>query len=139
VPSVTLDTSTYISALQFGGEAFSLLEMGRDGEIEIAVSEEIVTETLGVLRRKFGWDDERLAGARATIEACARMVRPQQALSVIEEDPADDRILECAVETKSSFIVTGDRDFLRRGSYEGIRMVKVGEFLNIMAEQSRGR
>ena len=80
MPAVTLDTSTYISALQFGGEAFSLLEMGRDGEINIAVSEEIITETLGVLRRKFGWPDGRLEGARATIEASARIVEPKQEL-----------------------------------------------------------
>ncbi|HEY2382614.1 MAG TPA: putative toxin-antitoxin system toxin component, PIN family [Terriglobia bacterium] len=132
MPSATLDTSTYISALQYGGEAFSLLEMGRDGEIDLAVSEEIIAETLGVLKRKFGWSDARLEGARATMEATARSVVPQQTLNVIIEDPPDNRILECAVEAGSEYIVSGDRDFLRRGSYEGIRMVKVADFLNIV-------
>jgi putative PIN family toxin of toxin-antitoxin system len=132
VTSATLDTSTYISALQFGGEAFSLLEMARAGEIDLAVSEEIIKETLGVLKRKFGWSDARLEGGRATMETSARLVAPQQTLNVISEDPPDNRIIECAVEAGSAFIVTGDNDFLRRGNYEGIRMVKVAEFLNIV-------
>jgi len=135
MPAVTLDTSTYISALQFGGEAFSLLEMGRDGELDIAVSQEIITETLGVLRRKFGWSDADLEGARAAIETSARIVEPKQRLNVITEDDPDNRVLECAVEGGAQFIVSGDKDFLRRGTYEGIRMVNVAGFLKTLRDQ----
>lgn len=89
----------------------------------------------GVLRRKFGWPDGRLEGARATIEASARIVEPSQELNVIAEDPPDNRIIECAVEGGSAFIVSEDKDFLRRGSYEGIQMVNVAEFLNTLRGQ----
>ena len=57
------------------------------------------------------------------------MVAPTQTLNVIAEDPDDDRVLECAVASGSDVIVTGDRDLLRRGSYEGIRIMTVAQFL----------
>ena len=42
--SVTLDSNVYISALQFGGKPMQLLDMAINGEIEIAVSQPIITE-----------------------------------------------------------------------------------------------
>ena len=50
-------------------------------------------------------------------------------LKVIAEDPDDDRVLECAVASGSDVIVTGDKDLLRRGEYEGIRIMRAADFL----------
>ena len=46
---VTLDSSAYISALQFNCRA-RLLRMAADNDIEIAISEPIIAEVIGVLR-----------------------------------------------------------------------------------------
>ena len=46
---VILDSNAYISALQFNGRAVRLLHMAADGDLEIAVSEPIITEVIGVL------------------------------------------------------------------------------------------
>ena len=51
---VTLDSSEYISALQFNGRVARLLRMAADNEI--AISEPIIAEVIGVLRERFGWD-----------------------------------------------------------------------------------
>jgi predicted nucleic acid-binding protein len=50
---------------------------------------------------------------------------------VITHDPPDNRVLECAVEAGSRFIISGDDDLLRLGTYEGIRILKVAEFLEL--------
>lgn len=42
-------------------------------------------------------------------------------------DP-DNRILECAVEAGSDFIVTADQDLLRLGIYAGIRIIRAADF-----------
>jgi len=63
VTSATLD-HTYIPVLQFGGEAFSILELGRADDIDLAVSEEIIMETLAVLCRKFACRISVWMGAR---------------------------------------------------------------------------
>ena len=43
---VTLDTNIYVSALHFGGKPMQLLQMGLEGELDIAVSQPILDETL---------------------------------------------------------------------------------------------
>jgi len=47
--------NVYISALQFGGKPMQLLDMAINGEIEIAVSQPIITEVGRVLEKKFHW------------------------------------------------------------------------------------
>jgi predicted nucleic acid-binding protein len=48
---------------------------------------------------------------------------------VVKDDPDDNRIVECAVASGSDCIVTGDNHLLRLGEYAGIKMVRVGDFL----------
>jgi predicted nucleic acid-binding protein len=54
---------------------------------------------------------------------------PTEALDVVKDDPDDNRIVECAVASGSDCIVTGDNHLLRLGEYAGIKMVRVGDFL----------
>jgi hypothetical protein len=53
VIGITLDSNIYISGLIFGGKPLRILEMGLDGRADIAISEEILRETLGIMRHKF--------------------------------------------------------------------------------------
>ena len=46
---VTLDTNIYGSALHFSGKPMKLLQMGLEGELDIALSQPILDETLRVL------------------------------------------------------------------------------------------
>jgi predicted nucleic acid-binding protein len=45
-------------------------------------------------------------------------------------DPNDDMVLECAVRAGAKAIVTGDKDLLTLGEYEGIRIVTPRTFLD---------
>ena len=112
---VTLDTSIYVSAFQFGG--MRLLHMAVNGDIEIAVSQAIIDELIRVLRDKFHWDGYRLHDARQRILGFARLVEPAQTLDVVKEDEPDNRILECAADSGSDFIISADKDLLRLGTY----------------------
>jgi uncharacterized protein len=48
---------------------------------------------------------------------------------VIKEDPPDKRILECAVEAGSDYILTWDKDLLRLAEYGRIKILRVPDFL----------
>jgi predicted nucleic acid-binding protein len=56
---------------------------------------------------------------------------PTETLHVIKEDPADDRILDCAVAAKSDFIVSEDKDLLRLRQFGNARIVSVRDFINL--------
>jgi predicted nucleic acid-binding protein len=51
--SVTLDTNIYVSAVEFGGKPTKLIQMAMNGEIEVAISQPIVEETIRIVRDKF--------------------------------------------------------------------------------------
>jgi putative PIN family toxin of toxin-antitoxin system len=135
VNRVTLDTNLYVSAFEFGGVPMRLLQMGLDGEIEIAVSQPIIDETMRVLREKFHWSSAELRDALLVMESCANKVTPMETLSEVPADPTDDRIIECAAAARSDYLISGDKHLLNLGSYRGTRIVKPAEFLAV----ERGR
>ncbi len=96
--------------------------------IRVDISEPILSETVGVLRDKFSWAGYRLHFMRLKLLEIANLVKPVRTVSVVT-DPDDDRIVECAVEAGSDYIVTNDKALLRVRQYAGIRIVKINEFL----------
>ena len=61
--------------------------------------------------------------------AVSELVRPKTKVKVIKADPADNRILECALESRVACIVTGDRHLLELGQFESIPILDVATFL----------
>ena len=47
----------------------------------------------------------------------------------MKDDPDDNRIVECAVEAGSEYIVTKDKDLLRLGGYGGIKIIRPADLL----------
>jgi predicted nucleic acid-binding protein len=58
------------------------------------------------------------------------VVTPFETADVVkDDDPDDNKIIECALAAGADAIVTGDKHLLRLGQYGGIRIVRVREFL----------
>lgn len=49
-------------------------------------------------------------------------------------DPDDDKYVGAALEGRAAFVVTGDRQLLALGEYEGIRIVSPRAFLDILGQ-----
>jgi putative PIN family toxin of toxin-antitoxin system len=105
VQGVTLDTNVYVSALEFGGIGSRLIGLARAGSIRMDVSDAILDEPITVLRDDFHWDGYRMKFARLELERLGNLVAPKMILNVTV-DPDDNRIVECAVEAGSDFLVT---------------------------------
>ena len=134
VVRATADSNIYISALHFGGPPDRLLDRARPGAIHLSISDDILAEVTRVLRDKFGWPEEALSLARDRIADFTERVTPAHRVDVITEDPADNRILECAIEGKSDYLVTRDNHLLKLKSFGGIEMIKAADFLRVVAE-----
>ena len=106
--------------------------MAFNGEIEIAISQAIMEETLRILSGKFMRSSSDLDDTSNLILSFARMVHPKKTLAVVQDDPSDNRIIECAVESGSKYIVSGDKHLLALVEYEGIRILRVREFLEVV-------
>lgn len=110
------------------------LNAARASAFKLAISEVLMSEIRGVLREKFHWSDEMLDEAIAGLANFIQIVRPTQTLHVIEEDPDDDRVLECAIASGSQFIISGDNHLLHLAQYKNIRILKVTEFLTLVPQ-----
>ena len=112
MPRIVADTNIYISALNFSGMADEVLALG------------------GVLARKFRWSATRVREARAAIGDFTVLVHPREPVSVVREDEADNRILECAPAAGADAIVTGDHHLLELRRFGGVRITTPREFLD---------
>src|SRR5271154_7024675 len=112
---VTADSNIYISALNFGGAPDKLIDMARAGEIELHISDDILSEIMRVLHDKFRWSNEALALAKDRIADFTKTIQPGQAVQIVTKDPTDNKVLECALAGKSDYIVTGDKHLLDLG------------------------
>jgi uncharacterized protein len=140
VPSATADTNIYISGLHWGGPPRRFLDLARAGVFRLDISEPIKSELLRVLREDFAYPEDALRDVQERIERITHPVTPTETLDIIKADPSDNRILECAAAAKSDYIVTGDkRHILPLGSYGGIPIVKVADFLKQLGGASQQR
>jgi putative PIN family toxin of toxin-antitoxin system len=130
VSRILLDTDVVISALGFGGRPRVLLDEAIDGAHDLVTSPALLAELARTLSGVLGMDDAHI---RETIDLLIRVsdiVEPTQRLAVCR-DPADDRVLECAVTGQVEYVATGDEDLLCIREFEGVRIVRVAEFERI--------
>lgn len=96
------------------------------------ISSHILSELGGVLLNKLQRPLPQVEQALRTIAALATTVHPTTTLSVILDDDADNRIIECAVAGGAGFVVTGDHALLRLRQYEGIAVLSARQFLDVL-------
>jgi putative PIN family toxin of toxin-antitoxin system len=128
VSRAVLDTNVYISAYGFGGKPAAVLRAAILGEFELVTSPEILVETADKLAVVLGFDREHVEAVVGQIARTAMVVRPKMRLAVVRDD-ADNRVLEAALESGAVSIVSGDRHLLELVVWEGIRVIRVADFL----------
>jgi putative PIN family toxin of toxin-antitoxin system len=121
------DTNILISAFLWGGNPARLLEAAIDGEVQLFISQPILDELVRVLNRK-GFE-AKVPQILDYLGKISTMVEPALTLNAVKDDPQDNHIVECAVAAKADVIITGDKDLLRMGQYEGIQILQVSDFL----------
>lgn len=133
MPRIVADTNIYISALNFAGRADDVLALARAGVIEIYISPPIIDEIAGVLTRKFGWSIPRIREATRAINDFTVLVYPTAQVNLIQEDEADNRILECALAAVADTIITGDHHLLKLQRFHSTRITTPSAFLDTEA------
>jgi len=136
-PKVVIDTNVFVSGLTFKGKPRGVLDLIWKGGIEVYVSPFILKELEETLEEDFGWGRERIEAALNRIKGKAIQVQPKTKISVIKQKEDDNRILECAVEGKAQYIVSGDkRHLLPLKEYKGIKILSPAEFLRIISQEA---
>ena len=134
----TLDTNIFVSALNFRGKPREVLQLARDGVIDVAISAPILQELRRVVREKFNWPEQDIVLFESEVASFTRHVQPEQRIEAVKEDETDNRILECAVESGSEYLVTGDKHLLKLEQFAGVKILTPADFLGIQAQNPQG-
>lgn len=134
LPKAVIDTNVLISAIVFGGIPRQILEEVIAGRLEVAISREILHEMQGILLgKKFKYPQETVNAITSELATLCEIVLPVQRIDIVRSDPANNRVIECALEAKAQYIITGDSHLIELKEVHGISIVTPSEFLAIKA------
>jgi uncharacterized protein len=129
---VVLDTHIIVSGLlNAAGAPAAILDLAASRRFRCFVSDALLEEYRDVLARPRFRLNQDLAGRflRSFREVATR-VTPRKKVN-IARDRDDDCVIECALEAKADFVVTGNiRDFPRQ--VHGVRVVSPRDFLFVL-------
>lgn len=126
---VVFDTNVLILAWLWEGNESRLVELAQEGAIEGYTSPQILRELTEALRYpKFTLSDGEIETACGYYALTLKAVDPKREVDAVG-DAQDNRVIECAVEAKADYVVSGDRHLLALGEFEGIRIVRARELL----------
>ncbi len=131
---IVADTNIYISALFWRGNPYKFIHWCYEGKAKLVVSRKIIDELDRILLtdEKFMMAQEDVALNTEIILSNAELVEPSVTLNVIKEDPADDRILECAVEGEAEYLVSGNKHLLKLKEFRGIKIITAKQMVEII-------
>jgi uncharacterized protein len=123
--------------LLWGGKPAEVIKAAEQGKVRLFTSEEIVREISHVLnypklRKVYQAEEMCHEELIEAILKIVRFVKVTRRVKVVLEHPADDKFIECALEAKADYIVSGDRHLLKVGAYKKIQIVSVNEFLRVL-------
>src|SRR3989344_37807 len=132
---IVLDTNVWLSGIFCGGEAIKILEKAEKKEVQIIISEDILSEVIKVLNRESKFQ-KYILNLRLNIEDLLRtilsistLIETKTKLDVIKADPKDNIILEAAIDEKVEYVISYDNHLLNMIEFRGIKIISPGEFL----------
>ncbi|HEX5478830.1 MAG TPA: putative toxin-antitoxin system toxin component, PIN family [Dehalococcoidia bacterium] len=133
-----IDTNVVVSGLiRESSTPGRVLAAWMERRFTIVTSEPLLEElerVLGYSRifKHLGWDDERRVAYISRLRQRAEIVRPVRRLTVVSDDPDDDRVIEAAVAGRADYIVSGDAHLLTVQRFEAVQIVTPAAFLPVL-------
>ena len=125
---IVVDTNVVISGIFFGGNPRKIIEAIVSGAINAYATAEIVDEYMEIIDSMIARKQGKLSTSiLSPIFSSLKVIEGKSHITVCR-DPDDDKFIECAVDAKAIYIVSGDNDLLDIEEYDGIQIVTAKEF-----------
>jgi uncharacterized protein len=126
---VILDTNVLLSAFLTEGMCARILKRAHQNGFSFILCEPVLVEIKRLLKDKFSLTPREI-NLFITIltEAAHKIYRPEGSLTGVCRDPDDDIILACVAETKSDYLVTGNKDLLVLKKYQDTKIITPRDF-----------
>ena len=134
---ITLDTNILVSGTFWTGASFRILDLVDRKKLRSISSKEIIEEYYGVINSDEIIDkiERKKLIIYKLVEKIIKnseITEPRTKLSIVKEDPDDNKILECAKEGRVDYIITQDEHLLKLKKFENIPILKPDDFLKLL-------
>ena len=130
---VVLDTNILVSAWLWEGNESKIVELIENGLVIGYTSLQLIQEFEKVMSYpKFRLSEEEIASAIGYYQIILRTIEPKIVVNIICDDPADNRVLDCALSANVNAIITGDKHLLELGKFKNITILTSTEFLKFI-------
>ncbi|MBI2151296.1 putative toxin-antitoxin system toxin component, PIN family [Candidatus Woesearchaeota archaeon] len=128
-----LDTNVFVSGIHWTGASKKVLRAWMEGKFLLVSSLPIIDEIIRVLMAfKVPLEPEDISWWESLILEKSSLVFPVEHLTVVKNDPDDDKFIEAAVEGNARYIVSQDKHLLNIKEYSGIKILHPDEFLELL-------
>ena len=125
-----IDTNVFVSSF-FGGNPRRVIDLWREGRVTLCLSKGILDEYFEVLRRMGLEDEEELCDILSLFTTGFNLIFTGKTpeIKIVDDDPDDNKFIECAVALKAEVIITGDKSLAAVRDYMGIEVLTPARFL----------
>ncbi len=133
-----VDTNVLVSSfLSPRGVRAKVIQAWQNQQFELVVSEAILTEYERALNyqkvsSRHSLNPKQVGQVIAEMKSFAIVVKPKHKLTVIKDDPDDNKFLEAALEAGAEYIISADPHLLKVEQYQGIQILSASEFLLVI-------
>jgi predicted nucleic acid-binding protein len=132
---VLFDTNVHVSETLVGGHAETIIGAARNAHWRVIASTDLLDEFERVLRDELNFSRRVASMARQRVRRrCELTVSPASRHAVLS-DPKDGPILRSAIEAGVDYLVTDDRHFPQMNPHEGISILSMRDFADLLLEQ----
>ena len=127
---VVIDTNVFISSF-FGGIPREIINLWKDGDVVLCLSQKIVEEYIEVLNRLGLKDKNEIIKLTKLFSEGYNSVftATTPTLFIVEEDPDDNKFIECAVALDCKIIISGDKHLRKIKKYIDIEVLSPKKFI----------
>ncbi len=111
-----------------------LLTRARKKEFDLIVCPKILEEFEKVLKEKLKAPEKIVQDALNLIIETSQFVHPDIPVPTICRDEDDNQVLACALFAEVDYLVSGDRDLLKIGSFEKLKIISPGELESLFQD-----
>ncbi|MCJ7481907.1 MAG: putative toxin-antitoxin system toxin component, PIN family [Thermodesulfovibrionales bacterium] len=136
VTKVVIDTNIFVSGFGWNGKPEEVLKLIKDRQIVNYSSAEIFEEISRVVSYpKLRFSEPLQIAILEFVLFYSEFVAPQKRIFTVTEDPDDNKFLECAMEAKADYIISGDPHLLDMKKSKTVKIVTASEFLDIISKK----
>lgn len=132
---VVIDTNIFVSSF-FGGNPRKIVDLWRKEKLTLCLSKDILDEYIEVLRRIGLKDEDELEELLSLFSKGFNIAFTTKTpkITLVDDDPDDDKFIECAVALKADVIITGDKALEAIKEHLKIKILTPAQFLKYLEE-----